>query len=126
MFRRSLVVAILMGTTALAGCGSKTVPQPQSIDDMRDLIAIAIENGDEAQVKQLVERQPLLLVEPIPNLQNRTVLHCAALADNAALVQYLLEQGADPYIQDDDALYPVDVAIEHGASQAVIDLLQIQ
>jgi len=93
---------------------------------MRDAIAIAIADQDEARVKQLIEMEPLLLNEPIPNLNNGTVLHCAARAGNVAILKYLLEQGADPYMRDDEAQYPLDVARMKQAGPEVIELLQLQ
>ena len=121
---RFLTVLCILNAMLLAGCGSKAIPKGNAGGDLRDQIANAINSGDESQVKQLIETQPLLLTAPIPSLNNWTVLHCAAHAGNAKIVQYLLEQGADPYMADDEGLLPADVAIQQGASQDVIDLLR--
>jgi len=116
----------LLASMVLSGCGRALLPaQEGPVSDMRDAIAIAISEGNEAQVKQLIETQPLLINEPIANLNNFTPLHCAARAGNLALVTYLLEIGADPYSRDDEGQYPVDIAVARGASQEVVDLLRV-
>lgn len=122
----TVFLCALLVVMTLAGCGSKAVPQAEYVDDMRDAIAIAIDDGDEAQVKKLLEAQPLLLNAPIPNLNSATPLHCAARAGNASIVKYLLEQGANPNVVDDDGNSPYDAALAAGAGQDVIDLLQVR
>ena len=124
---RSVLFCAVLVTITLAGCGSKAIPAPSGpVGDMRDAIAIAIDEGDEAQVKKLVEMQPLLVNAPIANMNYYTPLHCAARAGNASIIQYLLDQGADPYIQDDEGQFPYDVALFVGAGQDVLDMLRIQ
>lgn len=126
MPRKLCVLFLALAIIALPGCGRSPLPaQEGPVTDMRDAIAIAISEGDEAQVKQLLETQPLLLNEPIANLNNSTPLHCAAQANNPALITYLLELGADPYMRDDEGQFPVDIAIARGAGEEVIDLLRV-
>lgn len=127
MSTRSVVCCAVLAAIALAGCGSKAIPNEiTQSGDMRDQIAVAIENGDETQVRQLIEAQPLLINAPLLSLNNGTALHCAARTGNASMVTYLLDQGFDPSIADDEGQYPYDVAAATGAGQEVLDLLQVR
>lgn len=54
----------------------------------------AIRSGDLAKVKELVEKDPQLVKARYRSFQS-TPLHVAADANNAAIVKYLIEKGAD-------------------------------
>lgn len=45
--------------------------------------------------------------------QDRTLLHCAVIADDSCTVDFLLKQGADPSIKDVHQANAVDCAIHH-------------
>lgn len=124
MYRTLYAIALVVLSAALAGCMNKTLPpQPESTGDLRDDFAKAISQGDEAAVTELLGTQPLLLNEPHPT-GNQYPLHVAATAGNASMVKLLLEQGANPNVQNDEGEFPVDRARMAGAGQDVIDLLQ--
>ncbi len=122
---RSTFLLALVAVAALSGCMDKSPPDaPQYTGDLRDKFAGAIRDGDVAAVSDMLSSQPLLLNAAIPTANNKTPLHIAAGAGNASMITLLLEQGADPYFQDDEGQFPQDVAIALGASQEVVDLLQ--
>jgi len=122
--RRTLFVVVL---GLLAGCNDKSLPpEPETVGDLRDVFARAITAGDQAEVQELLATQPLLLNEPLATRNNLTPLHFAAAANQESIIRYLLEQGADPYAQDDEGQYPSDLAVMSGASESVVALLRVQ
>ncbi len=109
----------------LAGCMDKTIPlELDSSGDLRDDFAKVITDGNEAAVKEMLAAEPLLLNEPLPGRENKAPLHFAAMTGNEAVVRFLVEQGADPYAVDDEGQYPQELAVQAGADQTVVDLLQ--
>jgi len=54
----------------------------------------AIRNGDQAKVKELIEKDPEFLKAKNANLS--TPLHVAADVDNEPITRYLIEKGAGP------------------------------
>ena len=86
---------------------------PLSLDD-------AAFHGRLEQVKALIETNPMLVNGPDGK---GTPLRQAAAAGHLAIVQYLLDKGADRTLPDADGQAALDYARENG-HQAVVTLLQ--
>lgn len=107
-----------------AGCGDKSLPPaPEGGGDLRDDIAKAILAGDIGQVTELLNTQPLLLNEPHPQ-SGQTPIHVAATTGNSAMINLLLDQGADTSMRDDEGQSPADIAAAAGASEEVVARMQ--
>lgn len=108
----------------LSGCMDRSLPEsPAEMKDIRDDFVKAITDGDEAKIEELLAHEPLLLNEPHPTgLQYP--LHVAAALNNESMIKYLLEKGADPFVQNDEGEFPADVARRAEVSPEVVALLE--
>lgn len=96
--------------------------------NFNDELVIAAENGDLETVKKCIAQgADVNFMGP-----NSAALHCAAFNEHDDVVLHLLENGADPNIQDNQHFYPLQLAIskdyfsisemlvKHGAGTAVV------
>jgi len=74
----------------------------------------AVESGDMAKVKELIQNDPTLLYQIIEKEMpgsftsyDATLLHFAAISEQSAMVKFLLEQGASPTVRDSDNMTPI-------------------
>ncbi len=86
------------------------------------------ERGDVALVAALLDAHPDIVNERAPlegHTGRRTALHFAVNRDSTAVVDLLLERGADPNIRDEgDNALPLHFAAEHGAMGIVRLLIE--
>ena len=83
-------------------------------------IYLAVANGDMLQVKEILEENPDLL--NARNENELTPLNLACERGQAGIVDFLLKNGADPYLGDRENSMPIHLAAVSGSLEA-IDLL---
>lgn len=126
MYRQitTAVLLSILSAVTLAGCMNRSLPpDPENSGGLLNDFAKAIRDSDEARVAELLAVEPLLLNEPHPT-GSQYPLHVAAALGDGDMVRYLLEQGANPFVQNDEGEYPADLARSAGASEDVITLLE--
>lgn len=125
LYRNSLSILFAsLATLGLTGCMDRSLPDaPESMKDIRDDFVTAITDGDQAKVAELLAQEPLLLNEPHPTGQQYP-LHVAAALNNEDMIKYLLDEGAEPFVQNDEGEYPADTARLAGVSPEVVALLE--
>ena len=93
-----------------SGCGAKEdVAMDQGSSSSEQDIFIAASTGNVARLKTLLTADPTLIDAYGPN--GKSPLHDAALAGQNAAVKYLLEQGADPMLADEDGNTAIGAAL---------------
>ena len=118
-----LLFSILSAAT-IAGCMNKSLPpDPENSGGLVSEFAQAVRDSDEAKVTEMLGSEPLLANEPLP-VGSQYPLHIAAALGDEEMIRLLLQQGADPFVQNDEGDYPVDGARRAGASETVIGLLE--
>ncbi len=125
--RVHLTLITLFCTLALlSGCGGKSIPEDPGIPegtDLRDNFNQAILDENEKAVTELLAAQPLLATAPHP-LSGQWPIHTAVRVNNEAIVKLLLDNGADPFVLNDEGETAEDVARNAGSGEAVLALLQ--
>lgn len=117
---------LLLSVAMLTGCGGKSIPEDPGIPegtDLRDNFNTAILQEDEEAVTKLLAAQPLLATAPHP-ISGQWPIHTAVRANNEAIVKLLIENGADPYVLNDEGETAEDVARNSGSGESVMALLQ--
>lgn len=79
----------------------------------------AASKGDLATVQQMLEGQPGLLHAINDTREKLTLLHMAAYSNNDALVEFLLQRGADPNLRDGKGQTPLFGAASTGNVRSV-------
>lgn len=123
-FLTFLLVTISGGI--LAGCSDRELPVDEGVQkfgDIRDECVAAIRADDEEWVKELLIEEPLLITAPHPSTGD-TPLHVAAQTGNIAIIKILLENGADPYTQNDEGETTFEIVERMGWGDEVKDLFQ--
>jgi len=115
VIRIFLVLMCVGASAAFFGCNSKTVEvgkmNAADLPSEDQGLALAA-SGDLAKVKSLVESNPGVLTAR--GDKNRTMLHAAASNNQASVVSYLLQKGADPTLSDENGETPADAARQEG------------
>lgn len=119
---------VLGGLLGLLGCsgssslraGAQPMPDISQLPP-RDQVIIASEFGQWDLLKELIESDPRLARVRYPN--GMTLLHNAAVANNIEMVQFLLEKGVDPRIEDENGIRASGAAKFSGASKNLVDML---
>lgn len=121
----------LCGTTlmllVLAGCSGSTDAQVDAVKTPSHLqgpeaIVYAAKGGDLATVKAVLAEDPSLI--QAQDHMGNTLLHIAGGYNRLEVVQYLLEQGADPTAENFDGQNSFEYADSEGADPAVLDALR--
>lgn len=112
-----VVMCVVMSTclaVVFAGCsGNVDIPRPdESSLSPEDLFFAAAANGDVGKLKSLLATDPTLIGAYGP--EGTSPLHTAAFAGQNEAVQFLLEQGADPMLEDENGNTPLNVAVTEG------------
>lgn len=104
--------ALALAVVALYGCSGgldeesrailSTLPREETFFELAA-------RGDVDEIARLIEGQPELVNAQGEN--GRTMLHYAAANGQSRLVDYLLSQGADPRIVDEDGNSPAEAAM---------------
>ncbi|MBX3177813.1 MAG: ankyrin repeat domain-containing protein [Candidatus Hydrogenedentes bacterium] len=124
MVREMTILGLLALLLVSAGCTKAALPaDPGLTGDLREMFSAAILKNDVATVEQLLAQQPLLASAPNPGT-SYAPLHLAAQTKNSRIIQILLDNGADKYMQNDEGEYPYDVAVRNGASESLLELLK--
>ena len=120
MVRRGFSIVLIL---VVLGCGSRTLPETDNgnAGDTSSGLAKAITEGDIQTVQAVLEADPDAPFSV--DLMGQTPLHYAARANNAEIVELLLDKGADPSIMNDEGVTPADTARAVGASQEIVDML---
>lgn len=115
---------VVLSAALLAGCLETPLPDDSGAlgRDMRDEFAKAISDGDLEHVVELLNTEPLLASATNPST-SQTPLHVAAITGNVDIIVILLENGADPYVLNDEGDSPYDFARRKGASDEVLKIL---
>lgn len=118
--RMGALVCLIVGCvlSMLSGCSGTSAPADAA--STVDVSSLPIEQQViEAAITGNVDRLKALIASDatLVNLQdddNRTPLHFAAAHGRNAAVKYLLENGADPLIEDSDGFCPQATAAQWG------------
>lgn len=106
----------------VAGCSSSG-DVPENNANAADMaLAKAIMDGNVSQVSAALDANPELV--NAPNAVGETPLHYAARAGDAAMIRLLLDRGASIAARNDSEETPVELALNSGASEEVLQLLQ--
>jgi len=113
-----LACAVLAAAPCIlaAGCGGEPAPPTPA-----EKIMAAARAGDVAEVKRLLEADPSLL--NARDAEARTPLHHAASAGSKAVVELLLEKGAEVSPKDKWNLTPLERAALKGHQDVVAVLM---
>ncbi len=76
-------------------------------------------SGNDEEMKKVLKNNSFP-INSVDIEQGNTLLHLAAKRKNVKVVEFLLKQGADPLIKNNDGILPIHVAVEEDA----IDVLQ--
>lgn len=103
------------------GCSGQdeVPPLPENVDEPP--VVTAIKTGNLAGVRQFVESNP----DAVTGVDNRgnTLLHMAAIFDQAAICEYLIEAGADPQALNGEGYTPREAAEENRIDPRVSEVL---
>ncbi|NUM52079.1 MAG: ankyrin repeat domain-containing protein [Candidatus Hydrogenedentes bacterium] len=99
----------------LSGCSGGSTPLQEEQRDISGMAPIqvlcaAAYEGQLDEVKNLLAADPSLI--NAKGELGRTALHAAAGGGQSGIVDYLLSQGADPTITDEDGNSPASAALE--------------
>lgn len=97
------------------------IPQTQPTNRPKTALYVAVERGDVAEVESLLGRSNLDVNTQGP--VGKTLLHEAIRLKHLAIVQILLDNGADPNIQQDTGETPLVYAVYTGCPTAIRLLL---
>ncbi|MDR1384939.1 MAG: ankyrin repeat domain-containing protein [Planctomycetaceae bacterium] len=109
---RFFVIATLFGVFAWTILFSGQI-NAQTDETTSSKVPKAVIKGNLEQVKQLVEEDPILVIQDyeyqFDGNQSCTssLLHIATYSNQLAIVKYLLEQGADPTVKNGDNFTPI-------------------
>jgi len=110
--------AVLLALLSLAGlgCAGSTNADVEAVDPStlppQQAIFEVAARGDVSAMESLVESDPSLI--NARNEEGRTPLHFAAGNDAQAMVDFLLDNGADPLAEDVNSEIPADAARQEG------------
>jgi ankyrin repeat protein len=119
------VCSLLISSSGCGGCSGRQHP-----------IFDAVRQGDADKVRMLLNADPSVLTarervpprgkNPLPTYTGWTPLHCAAEGGHVAVIDLLLERGADVNAANDAAggQRPLHVAAQHGHAAAAARLLE--
>ena len=117
-----LLMGILCPVVLALGCSREDYSVPEvdvsQLPPGEQFLAYCVK-GDLANVKKLVEAYPEIVA--VRGGYNRTPLHFAAAYGHKDVVNYLLENGADPTALDEYSETPADAAAQEGH----IDIVKI-
>jgi len=112
-------VAMVFMAGVFSGCWQSSTVTTSSLseEDLADLpieqqVIVAASKGDLDSLKALVESDPELVY--VLGEENRTPLHYAAAYGHNDIVEYLLDNGADPLFEDTDGVCPQSTATQRG------------
>jgi len=75
-----------------------------------------IRQGDIVRIEEMIAKRPELVNARFND--DRTVLHAAALLGDPDVVAFLINEGADPTLEDDSGMTPLDIAEKEGHEEA--------
>jgi len=100
----------------LSSCGGGETVQEVRLERSHlppnELIHLMAATGDLDSLKSLLQEDPRLI--HATTVRNRNLLHTAALNGQNRVVQFLLEQGGNPNIPDDQDSFPAELALSEG------------
>jgi uncharacterized protein len=110
----SSIVVLALICVSVPGCsGSVDV---EAVDPAtlapQDAVYEVAASGDISSMRLLLEAYPVLV--NVPNLDGRTPLHFAAGFNQQRMVDYLLQNGANPLAEDVNHETPADAARQEG------------
>ncbi len=112
----------------LVGCGSGSsiksdanVFDPTNASD-EELMIFAAKDGDVGRLKELMDEY-----SDLPEwraLNGMTLMHHAAMFSRNEVIQFLVDNGADVNALDDEETTPLASAIDRGADESTVTLLE--
>lgn len=110
----------------IAGCGSGSGDgggtAETNLDPNEPDPVVAARTGNLEAIKNLVSADPGLVDEL--DQEGQSLLHYAASFRRVDVVQYLIEQGADPNMPNADGQTPITYAEESPGTEEVIEVLR--
>lgn len=104
-----VLATVCYGILSVSGCSSSVDPKEAAQSMLpENAVFYAASEGNVAMLQSLLAKDPTLKDAYGPN--GIAPLHAAADAGQNAAVQYLLEQGADPLVEDEYGNKPVQAA----------------
>ncbi len=126
MFSRRFLVFLLfvcVGGVGVVGCGNRDVQMGAVPDDPESPLFVAIGKGDLDTVREELTANPAALNQPQGRF-GMTPLHKAAQSGQAAIAQFLLENGAQPNAFDGLGRTPLVVGQEADVSEEVLEVIR--
>jgi ankyrin repeat protein len=112
----SSIVALALICVSVPGCSGTTNADVEAVDPAtlapQDAVYEVAASGDVSSMGLLIEAYPMLV--NAPNLEGRTPLHFAAGNNQRRMVDYLLQNGANPWAEDVNQETPADAARQEG------------
>ena len=120
------VILAIASAAILAGCGGINDLGVQETDvstlPARDQIIHYAAQGNVSMLQALIESDPRL-VNARTGARRMTPLHIAAINNQRKAVDFLLQSGANPRIEDEDGFTAADRAAQEG-NNAIASLLR--
>ncbi len=120
-----ILVSAMTVSTLACSKGAPPVPEAVYSGNPASDIFEAVRVGDRAKVNEFLDSDPTVLASL--DMQQRTLLHVAVLANQPKMVHLLVERGLDPNVFDGTGATPLGLLEQSGmraedARKAIIDL----